>query len=211
MLATKRIKGILLGLILLPIVQACVPLAAVGMFGGALSAVDRRSLGTQTEDGVIEWKADAQVRKALGDVGHINYTSFNRKVLISGEVKDEASKIAVGQEVVKVANVKSIHNELRVAGSSSLLSRTSDSYLTGKVKTRLVDADKELSTNSIKVVTEAGVVFLMGIVSAREAQIATQTASTTAGVSKVISIFEIFSDEQIRALDTQGGKKTPAQ
>jgi len=189
--------------------QGCVEMAVGSAVVGTLSATDRRTFGAQTEDKAIVFKGETRVPNVVGNAGHVNVTSFNRKVLITGEVRDEAMKAAVEREIGAIEGVQSIVNELEVAGVSSFTSRSNDSLITGKVKAAFVDA-RDLSANSIKVVTERGVVYLMGRVTQREGQQAAEVARGVGGVHKVVKVFEYISEEDLRQLsntaDTQNGK-----
>ncbi|MBL8397150.1 MAG: BON domain-containing protein [Candidatus Accumulibacter sp.] len=194
--------GLLLGIAILLQLQGCFPLVAAGATGGVLATVDRRTLGTQTEDESIEWKARARVNQRYGDEVHGNYTSFNRKVLISGEALNDEIKADTGRLVSGVPQVQEVHNELAVAPFSSFAARSNDAFITTKVKGRLVD-DKNMNAVHVKVVTEASIVYLMGIVSQREANTAIQVARTTSGVRKVVSLLEILPDQAIKELDSR--------
>jgi osmotically-inducible protein OsmY len=179
--------------------SGCVALVAGAAVGGAFATVDRRTLGAQTEDQSVELKAGARLRDIVGDAGHVNVTSFNRKVLLTGEVRDEAMKRAVETEVRSVSNVESITNELEVSGSSSYTSRASDSLITSKVKLSIADK-KTVPATAVKVVTERGTVFLMGLVTQREGNIAADVAKGVAGVTRVVKVFEYISEEGLRSL-----------
>jgi osmotically-inducible protein OsmY len=172
-----------------PLLQGCVPVVAGGIAAGALAVDDRRTLGAQTEDRAIYVKAEGRLGEKLGGRSHINVTSFNRKVLLTGEVPDAAAKAEAEKIVGGVENVGSIVNELQVAGVSSLTARTNDSILTGKVKGNMVD-DPALLANAFKVVTEAGVVYLMGLVTREEGERGAQVAARTSGVKQVVKVFE---------------------
>ncbi|KRB87827.1 BON domain-containing protein [Noviherbaspirillum sp. Root189] len=189
--------------------QGCVEMAVGSAVVGTLSATDRRTFGAQTEDKAIVFKGETRVPSVVGNAGHVNVTSFNRKVLLTGEVRDEAMKAAVEREVGAIEGVQSIVNDLEIAGTSSFTSRSNDSLITGKVKAAFVDA-RDLSANSIKVVTERGVVYLMGRVTQREGQLAAEVARGVNGVQKVVKVFEYISEEDLRQLtnspDTQNGK-----
>lgn len=179
---------------------ACAPLLIGGaMVGTAMVVTDRRSSGTQIDDQGIELKAINVVNRAVGDRGHINVTSFNRLVLITGEVPSEADKAAVEGAISRIENVRSIVNELAVAGSSSLTSRSNDTLLTSKVKASLIDA-KDLQAHAFKVVTERGVVYLMGRVTEREAKRASDVARGVSGVQKVVRVFEIITEAELADL-----------
>jgi osmotically-inducible protein OsmY len=185
----------LLGGAMLSSLSGCVALVAGGAVAGTMAASDRRTFGAQTEDKSIAVKADVRIRNVVGDAGHVNVNSFNRKALITGEVRDEAMKAAVEREVKGIEGVQSVVNELEIAGPSSYTSRSSDTLITTKVKASLVDA-KDISANSFKVVTERGAVFLMGRVTQREANKATEIARGVDGVSKVVRVFEYITEEE---------------
>jgi osmotically-inducible protein OsmY len=179
--------------------QGCFTMAVGGAVMGTLAATDRRTLGAQTEDKTIIVKAETRIPSLVGDAGHVNVTSFNRKVLITGEVRDDAMKAAVEREVSAIEGVESIVNELAIMGTSSFTSRSNDTLITGKVKASFVDT-KDLYANSIKVVTERGIVYLMGRVTPREGDLAASVASSVSGVQKVVKVFEYISDEELRQL-----------
>lgn len=172
----------------------CVPMvglgvgAGVGATGVAMSE-DRRTSGTFIEDEGIELKSTRRLNEQLGGKAHINVTSFNRNVLLTGEVPDRVSKELAEKLVMSIENVQNIANELAVGGISSLASRSNDALLTTKVKGRLLTAEA-VQINHIKVITENSVVYLMGVVKRVEANSAASVASSTAGVSKVIKVFQ---------------------
>jgi len=191
--------------------SGCAPLLVGGAVGGALMASDRRTSGTQVEDQAIELKASNRVRDLLGERGHVNVTSYNRTVLITGEVPSDADRGAVEQAISRVENVRSTVNELAVAGNSSLTARSSDAIITGKVKATLVDA-KDVQANAFKVVTERGVVYLMGRVTEREAKRAAELASGVGGVQKVVRVFEILTEQELADLTPKApSKESPKQ
>jgi len=169
--------------------QGCFPVVAAGVGTGVMMAQDRRTSGAYVEDEAIESKAFDRIGKQFKSDVHINVTSFNRNVLISGEVSTEAVKSEIGKLVSSIENVRNINNELAVSGTSSLTSRGSDSLVTSNVKLRLLN-DKRLNADHVKIVTENGTVFLMGIVKRAEADAATEVASTTGGVQRVVKLFE---------------------
>jgi osmotically-inducible protein OsmY len=176
-------------LIALPLVSACAPLVLGGAAAtGVMVAEDRRTVGTITEDQGIELRAASRIRDRVRDA-HINVTSYNRMVLLTGEVPDAAAKTTAEKIARAVDNVRGVYNELQVAGNSSMTARANDSYLTSKVKARFVDSRK-FSALHVKVVTESNVVYLMGLVNRREANDATEIARTTGGVQKVVRVFE---------------------
>jgi osmotically-inducible protein OsmY len=169
--------------------NGCVPVVAGGAAAGGLMAADRRTSGTYVEDEEIELKATDRINKALGDKIHVNVTSFNRNVLLTGEAIDEASK-ANAEEIAKaVREVRSVTNDLIIAGASSLSSRSNDAYITSKVKARMV-SENLFPANYVKVVTENSVVYLMGMVTRKEAEDAVKIARETDGVEKVVTVFE---------------------
>jgi osmotically-inducible protein OsmY len=182
---------------LLGSLQGCVPLVIGGAAMGAAATMDRRTLGAQTEDKSITVKAEVLVPKLVGDAGHVNIASYNRKVLLTGEVRDEAMKANVEREVRGIENVVAVINELVVAGPSSYTSRSSDALITGNVKGSLVEM-KTISATSFKVVTERGTVYLMGRVTQREGDLAANIAKSVSGVQRVVKIFEYITDEELR-------------
>ena len=169
--------------------QGCFPVVAAGVGAGALMAADRRTTGAYIEDETIEDKALSQISTKYQNTVHVNVTSFNRHVLLTGEVPNDAAKSEVEKIVAGIPNVKLIHNELAVSGLSGMASRSSDTVITGDVKLRFLN-NKDFQATNIKVVTENGVVFLMGMVYRKEAAAATEIASTTKGVQRVVKVFE---------------------
>ncbi len=175
---------------LLAVLPGCVPLiAATGIGVGVMVVEDRRSAGTQLEDQTIETKASGRIQDKHGDRAHVSVTSYNRWVLLTGEVPSDEIRQDVTSLVLAVPNVRNVANEISIAGVTSFGSRSNDSILTTKVKSRLVSA-KGVSANNVKVVTENGVVYLMGLVTRKEAEAATDTTATTAGVQRVVKVFE---------------------
>ena len=196
----KIVTTLLIGATLLPSLQGCFPVVATGVGTGVLVTLDRRSLGTQTEDESIEWKALSRVGDQIKDRGHFNFTSYNRKVLISGEAVSQEVKEKAGQIVAGIPNVMAVHNEMTIGPSSSLVDRSNDSFITSKVKSRSVDSGK-FNPLHVKVVTEAGAVFLLGLVTQAEADSAIHVARTTSGVKKVVPLMEIITEARARELD----------
>lgn len=192
------VSKIVLGTALAASLSGCIGLAVGGAVMTAVSANDRRTIGMQTEDKSINVKAEIKMQQLTGENGHVNVTSYNRKVLLTGEVRDEAMKQAAEREVRDIANVVSVINELEIAGPSSYTSRSSDALITTKVKASLVDK-KTISASSVKVTTERGVVYLMGLVTPREGNIAADVAKGVAGVTRVVKIFEYISEEDVKA------------
>ena len=205
----RLIAALLLGAITLPALQGCFPVVAAGVGTGVAATLDRRTLGTQTEDESIEWKAGSRVGDKLKDRGHFNFTSYNRKVLISGEVVSDEVKSEVERIVASIPNVQGVHNELVVGPSSSLSNRSNDAFITSKVKSRSIDAGK-FNPLHIKVVTEAGTVFLLGMVTQAEADAAINVTRTTAGVRKVVPLMEIIAPAKARELDVTQSNNKPA-
>lgn len=202
---TRPLAAVALCGAVLTSLQGCVEMAVGTAVIGTLAATDRRTFGAQTEDKAIVVKGETRVANLVRGGGHVNVTSFNRRVLITGEVRDEAMKEAVEREVSNIEGVQSVVNELEVMGVSSFTSRSNDSLITGKVKASFVDA-KDLYANAIKVVTERGVVYLMGRVTEREGHQAATIASGVSGVAKVVKVFEYISEEDYRRLT-----RTPEQ
>lgn len=189
--------------------SACLPIFVGGTVTGALVASDRRTLGAQTEDKAIILKGDSRLPAIAGNAAHINITSFNRKVLLTGEVPDQKTKDAVGKATREIEGVVSVENELAVLGSSSITTRSSDTIITGKVKAGFIDA-KDLSANAFKVVTERGVVFLLGRVTQTEGARAATVASGVGGVQKVVKLFEYITEEDLQALTPKPANNTAA-
>ena len=186
--------------------SACAPLVVGGaMLGGTLMATDRRTSGTQIEDQAIELKAMNRIRDVIGERGHVGATSYNRMVLITGEVPAEADKTAVEQAVQRVENVRSTVNEIEVAGNPSLTSRSNDAILTSKVKASFIDA-KDIFANSFKVVTERGTVYLMGRVTEREATRAVEIARGVGGVQRVVRVLDILTEQELADLAPKSSK-----
>jgi osmotically-inducible protein OsmY len=175
----------------------CAPLVVGGaMMGGALMATDRRTTGTQLEDQTIELKATNRVREAIGDRGRVSITSYNRIALITGEVPTEADKTAAEQAVAKVENLRSLVNELSIEAPTGFTTRSNDLILAGKVKASFVDA-KDLLANAFKVVADRGSIYLMGRVTEREANRATEIARAVPGVMKVVKVFELVTEDEL--------------
>ena len=193
----------------LPLLQGCLPAVVGGAAVGVLSAHDRRSTGTQADDETTEWKAKLKVPAQYKETAHVNFTSYNRRLLITGEVPNEEAKSAIESEVRMLDGLREVYNEMGIGAASSLGSRSTDSFIDSKVKARLVDSN-QISANHIKVVTERAIVHLMGIVNEREAKVAVAVARTTSGVRKVVNLMEIVSEDDTRRIDSQSlGSRTP--
>jgi len=185
-----RAFACLLALLGAALLQGCAPLVVGAGAAGALSmSEDRRSSGAQIDDQSIEWRSSSRIGERFGAKAHVNVTSYNRNVLLTGEVPDERMRGEIDKLVRAVPSVQATTNELAVAEPTSLGSRTTDSYITSKIKTRFLDAAK-FNAMHVKVVTEAGVVYLLGTVTDKEAEEAVEIARTTGGVRKVVKMFE---------------------
>jgi osmotically-inducible protein OsmY len=198
----RQVRTVVYGAVLLATLaslSACAPMIVGGAVMTGVMATDRRTTGTQVEDESIELKVASAVRKEMGERIHLNATSFNRQVLLTGEVrnaadKERAEKLASSQE-----NVTAVVNDLAVMPISSLTQRSKDVVLTGRIKAAFVDA-KDLQVNAFKVVTERGTVYLMGRVTPREAKRATDIVRGMSGVSKVVRVFEEIPEQELQRL-----------
>ena len=199
-LAAPRLRLLAAALAAATLLGGCAPLVLGGaVLGGALSYNDRRTSGTQVEDEAIELKALSRVNSALGERGHVNITSYNRSVLITGEVPVEADRATVEQTVAGIDQVRATTNELMVGFNSSISTRSNDTILTSKVKAAYLDA-RDLQSNAIKVVTERSTVYLLGRVTEREAGRAADVARAVGGVAKVVRVFEVISEAELANL-----------
>jgi osmotically-inducible protein OsmY len=190
--------------------SACAPLLIGGAVSTAVSVADRRTTGTQIEDEGIELKSANRLRETLGNRGHVNITSYDRVVLLTGEVPSDSDRSAAEQAVRRVENVRSVDNEIAVMPNSSLGSRSNDALLTTKVKATYVDA-KDLQANAIKVVTERGVVYLMGKVTEREAKRAADLAAGVSGVQKVVRVFDVVTEDELAGIQRMQQGQPPAE
>ena len=188
--------------------SGCAAAVVGGAAVGGMMALDRRTVGTQVEDEGIELRAGNRIHGIYGDKVHVNVTSYNRQVLLTGEVPSAEVRDAVEKTVAAEQNVSSVVNDLAVMPNSTIGQRSNDTFITGKVRASLVDA-KDLSANSFKVVTERNVVYLMGRVSQREAGRATAIARGITGVSKVVRVFEYLTEEEAASLNA-GKQAKPA-
>jgi osmotically-inducible protein OsmY len=183
--------------------SACAPLMVAGAATGALVVVDRRTSGAQLDDQSIELRAGNRVSDQLGEGrARVVVTSYNRRVLLTGEASSEAIKTQVGQIVSQVDNVKEVINELGVTSSPSFKERATDTLITGRLKASLVDA-KDISASAFKVTTERGTVYLMGRVTQREANRATDIARNISGVARVVRAFEIVTEAELAGTQPQ--------
>ena len=177
--------------------SACAPLVVGGAVMGGMIASDRRTTGTQVEDEGIELRAANRIREVLGDRAHVNVTSFNRQALLTGEVPTAQDRATVEKIVTEVNNVRAVVNDVAVMPNSSLGQRSNDVLITGKVRASFVDA-KDVFASAYKVVTERNVVYLLGLVTPREATRATEIARGVGGVSKVVRVFEMITEDDLR-------------
>jgi osmotically-inducible protein OsmY len=205
--AFRRPALLIAGLAATTLISACAPLLVGGaVVGTSMVVTDRRTSGTQLEDQSIEIKGQTRVREAVGERGHVNITSYNRNVLLTGEVAADTDKVAVEQAVAKIEGVRTVINELAVMGSSSIASRSSDLVLVSKIKASYVDA-KDVFANSIKVVAERSTVYLMGRVTEREATRATDIARGVPGVQKVVKVFEVITEAELAEIQPKQAPK----
>ncbi|MDM0077435.1 BON domain-containing protein [Variovorax sp. J2P1-59] len=184
--------------------SACVPLVVGGAaaVGVGMVATDRRSSGAQVDDQGIELRGGARIREIANDNMYVSITSFNRQVLLTGSVGTEADRLKVEEVMRRVDNVRSVVNEVTVGPPPSFQERSNDTFISGKVKASLLDA-KDIFANSFKVVTERGVVYLMGIATRRETDRATDIARGVSGVTKVVRVVEIVSEQDLANIQSQ--------
>ncbi len=202
---SSRVTALMSAVMVAASLSACAPLLIGGaMVGGSLMATDRRTSGTQIEDQAIELKARNRTREVLGDRGNVSTISYNRLVLITGEVPTEADKAAVEQTIGRIDNVRGVVNELALLGSSSTSSRSNDLLLSSKVKATLIDA-RDLQANAFKVTTERGTVYLMGRVTETEANRAVELIRSISGVQKVVRLFDVITDAELAELQPSKG------
>lgn len=187
--------------------SGCAPMIVGGaVVATGLSVLDRRTTGTQLDDESIESRGLSRLQERLGDRAHVNVVSYNRQVLLTGEVLSDQDRRLAEQAIAGLDNVRSIINELAVLGPSTLTQRSSDAGVTLRLKTGMIDS-RDLNAHVIKVVTERGVVYLMGRVTEREADRATDIARRTSGVQKVVRLFELISEEERLALENPGRRR----
>lgn len=198
-------RTLLIGLLTaatLPLLQGCFPVVATGAAAGAAMIADRRTSGAYVEDEGIEWKIANRLRERFGDAIHVNVTAYNRNVLLTGEVPNDNIRGEIERSAAAAEHVRGIVNETVVAGNSALSARANDSLITSNVKARFVDAQR-FSAHHVKVVTEANVVFLLGLVTREEADAATEVARTSQGVRRVVRVFEYISQAEANRLDNK--------
>ena len=201
--AKRPLLAATLGVTLLSSLSGCAVLFVGGAVGGAMSASDRRTFGAQTEDTSIEFKGGSRISTVFGDAVHVNVNSYNRKVLLTGEVKDAATKARVEAEVAAIENVNSVVNELHVTMFLSTFgARSNDNLIGGKVRSKLIGT-KDIYYNSFKITVEANVVYLMGRVSYREGATAAAAVQEVGGVSKIVKVFEYIDEAEIKKYTAQ--------
>lgn len=193
----RPLAAIALGGMLVFSLQGCFAVLAGGALAGTFAATDRRTLGAQTEDKSIVVKGEANIPGAISPGSHVNVTAFNRKVLLTGEVPDEASKAKAESEAKAISNVEGVFNELQVGPASSFSDRSNDALITSKVLASLVDA-KDLYSSAFKVTTERGIVYMMGRVTSNEARRGAAVASGVSGVQKVVTLFEYITEQELQ-------------
>jgi osmotically-inducible protein OsmY len=193
----SRILHVIALIAAVAVLPGCAGVVAVGAVGAVAVAEDRRTSATQLEDQGIELRAGNRIDDRFGERVHVSVTSFNRFVLLTGEVPDEATRQEAGKIARAVPNVQGVSNDLQIAGAASTTSWSNDTLITSKVKTRFADANK-FNVFYVKVVTEAATVYLLGIVTEQEAADAVEIARTTSGVRKVVKMFEYCKPDDER-------------
>lgn len=207
----KNTRNKLLTLLVLTLgLSACAPVMVGGMVGGAMVASDRRTTGIQLEDEGIEQRSASARRENFGDKEHVNFTSYNRQVLMTGEVSSNQVRQQVEQLIGRVENVRAVVNELAIGSASSVGDRASDVLLVAKVKAAMVDSE-DVFANVFKVVAERGTVYLMGRVTQREAQRATDVVRGVNGVKRVVRVFEYITEDELKAMQPKRPVEQPTQ
>jgi len=207
----KNTRNKLLTLLVLTLgLSACAPVMVGGMVGGAMVASDRRTTGIQMEDEGIEQRSASARRENFGDKEHVNFTSYNRQVLMTGEVSSNQVRQQVEQLISRVENVRAVVNELAIGPASSIGDRTSDVLLVAKVKAAMVDSE-DVFANVFKVVAERGTVYLMGRVTQREAQRATDVVRGVSGVKRVVRVFEYITEDELKSMQPKRTAEAPSQ
>ncbi|MEY4121991.1 MAG: hypothetical protein RLZZ457_829 [Pseudomonadota bacterium] len=207
----KNTRNKLLTLLVLTLgLSACAPVMVGGMVGGAMVASDRRTTGIQMEDEGIEQRSASARRENFGDKEHVNFTSYNRQVLMTGEVSSNQVRQQVEQLISRVENVRAVVNELAIGPASSIGDRTSDVLLVAKVKAAMVDSE-DVFANVFKVVAERGTVYLMGRVTQREAQRATDVVRGVSGVKRVVRVFEYITEDELKSMQPKRTTEAPSQ
>ena len=208
---STRLIALLAALATASVLSACAPLLLGGaMVGGSMLAIDRRTAGAQIDDQAIELKGIKRVNETIGDRGSVSVTSYNHVVLLTGSVTSDADKLAVERAVGGIESVRSVVNEIAIGTAASFGNRSSDTLLTSKVKASFVDA-KDIQVNAFKVVTERGIVYLMGRVTEREANRGSEIARGVSGVTKVVKVFEIVTEAELADLQPKPAPPAPAK
>ncbi len=210
-------KILLAGYLALSTLSGCtgleIPLIAAGFTTGSLAAADRRTLGTQVEDRGIQLKAEGRLSAKFDNHSHINATVYNRRLLLTGEVPDEATRKSAEKEAAQIENVRVIVNELEIAGKSSLSSRSNDAIISSKVKAAMID-NRNIYSGAYKYVTERGNVYLLGLATEQEANEAAETIAKVSGVNKVIKSVDYISESErqriIKNLNTGSNEPSPS-
>ena len=205
----SAISAILVASLAAPLLGGCFFGAVAGITAGSLAAADRRTVGTQVEDRTLQVKAESAIRENFGDNVHVNATAYNRQLLLTGQAPDDNTVRAVEARVSTLPNIRLVVNDIQVGFKSSLSSRSNDAFITGKVKASLLDA-QDIFANSFKVSTEAGVVYIMGLVTEREANRAASIAAGVPGVVKVVKVMELISESELSRLSVTPNNGTPA-
>ena len=209
----RPLLGIALGTVLCASLQGCLPPVVGATAVGSMAAVDRRSLGMQTDDKTIELKGEGRASKITGDKGRVAVTSYNRMVVLSGEVADEKMKAEVQAQIATLGDLKKIENDLEVAPVSTVSARSSDLLITSKVKAAIIDT-KDLYISAFKIHTDRGVVYLMGRVTQREAKLGAEVARNAASdIRKVVKLFEYITEDELLEIKTKSSpeeSRTPA-
>ena len=209
----RPLLGLALGAALCASLQGCVPLVVGATAVGSMAAVDRRTIGTQTDDKTIELKGEGRASKITGEKGRVAVTSYNRMVVLTGEVADEKMKAEVQAQITSLVDPKKIENDLEVAPVSTVSARSSDLLITSKVKAAIIDT-KDLYISAFKIHTDRGVVYLMGRVTQREAKLGAEVARNAAGnIRKVVKLFEYISEDELlemKAKPSPEESRTPA-
>lgn len=185
------------------LLTGCPAVIGVTAVTAASSAADRRTVGIQVEDKNIQLKANSALKEKLGDGANVNVTVYNRQVLLTGQAPDEFTRNRAEGSVSNISNVSSIVNDIQVAGVSSLTSRSNDAFITGKVKAALIDS-QQVSASAFKVTTEAGTVYLMGLVTSSEADLAARIAAGVSGVQRVVKVLDLISESELAKINESG-------
>jgi osmotically-inducible protein OsmY len=199
-----RLVLILIAIVAAAGVSGCAAVAVGGVATGVMVAADRRPADVMASDERIEWTVQGRISDKFKDQVHINATSYNRYVLLTGEALTEAIRAEAERIAAGVPDVKGVINEVSIGAPSAMSARASDSYITSEVKARLVGEHEKVNPIQIKVVTEAGVVYLLGIVTEREAAVTTRVARTTSGVKRVVRVFEYIPESAAKPPPAKG-------